>query len=159
MSAGSVLRSAAAVLVLPGIVAGLVPRAIVWADPWRVSAPFPVVLVGLAIAAWGVVLLARCVVWFHRVGRGTLAPWDPPRELVERGPYARVRNPMYVAVLRVVAGLALAAGSPLLGVYAAVLAGVFHARVVLYEEPQQERRFGAAWETYREAVPRWSWRA
>jgi protein-S-isoprenylcysteine O-methyltransferase Ste14 len=32
-------------------------------------------------------------------GRGTLAPWEPPRALVVSGPYRHSRNPMYVAVL------------------------------------------------------------
>ena len=62
---------------------------------------------------------------------------------------------MYVAVLTVVIGLALAFGSFALVVYAAFLALAFHLFVVLYEEPTLTKTFGASYEAYRRRVPRW----
>jgi protein-S-isoprenylcysteine O-methyltransferase Ste14 len=79
---------------------------------------------------------------FFVAGRGTLAPWDPPRHLVVVGLYRFVRNPMYVSVLTVVVGWWLATGSRLLAGYAVVLAIGFHLRVLYHEEPWLRRQFG-----------------
>jgi protein-S-isoprenylcysteine O-methyltransferase Ste14 len=92
---------------------------------------------------------------FSAAGKGTLAPWDPPRRLVVVGLYRFTRNPMYVGVLTLVLGWTLLLGSPWLAAYVVVLAAVFHLRTVLYEEPHLARLFGVEWERYRAAVPRW----
>ncbi|PYL74478.1 MAG: hypothetical protein DMF26_10945 [Verrucomicrobia bacterium] len=58
------------------------------------------VAVGTAIALW-------CVFTFVFIGKGTPAPFDPPRKLVIRGPYRFVRNPMYIGAGMTLAGAAL----------------------------------------------------
>jgi protein-S-isoprenylcysteine O-methyltransferase Ste14 len=88
-------------------------------------------------------------------GKGTLAPWSPPRRLVVVGLYRVVRNPMYVAVFTRVLGWGLSFTSAPLALYALVLAIAFHLRVVLHEEPWLRQQFGADWITYAAAVPRW----
>jgi protein-S-isoprenylcysteine O-methyltransferase Ste14 len=103
----------------------------------------------------GFLLLLWCVRDFYVSGKGTLAPWDPPKRLVVVGLYRFVRNPMYVAVLTVVAGWSLAFGSRWLGLYLGILAVAFHLRVLFYEEPWLSRQFGADWVAYSKAVPRW----
>ena len=55
-------------------------------------------------------ILFASVVSFYRRGRGTLAPWDPPKHLVVHDLYRFNRNPMYVGVVIVVLGWALAHG-------------------------------------------------
>jgi len=40
------------------------------------------------------------------IGKGTPAPFDPPRKLVIRGPYRFVRNPMYIGAGMTLAGAA-----------------------------------------------------
>jgi protein-S-isoprenylcysteine O-methyltransferase Ste14 len=92
---------------------------------------------------------------FHAEGKGTLAPWAPPSRLVVSGLYQYVRNPMYLAVLSMVLGIAWWRGSPLTGAYAALLGVAFHLRVVVYEEPRLARSFGEGWDAYARAVPRW----
>ena len=79
---------------------------------------------------------------FARIGRGTLAPWDPTERLVVAGPYAHVRNPMITGVLAVLVGEALIFGSTAIAIWAAVFASINHVFFLAYEEPAVERRFG-----------------
>jgi protein-S-isoprenylcysteine O-methyltransferase Ste14 len=110
---------------------------------------------GLALAAAGAWAYLACVYDFVTAGRGTPAPYDPPRNLVSRRLYRRVRNPMYLSLLSVLLGDAISLESPILFAYAAVVAVAVHLFVILYEEPHLARRFGAAYENYRRTVPRW----
>ncbi len=89
------------------------------------------------------------------VGKGTPAPFDPPKELVAKGAHRVVRNPMYVGDLLVLLGLALLFGAAALLLYALLMACIFHLFVVLYEEPVLKRQFGDGYERYRQVVPRW----
>jgi protein-S-isoprenylcysteine O-methyltransferase Ste14 len=114
----------------------------------RILPAAPLLLTGSAIYLW-------CLWDFATAGRGTPASLDPPRELVVRGLYRIVRNPMYLGVLLVIAGwLALFRILALLE-YAAVVGLFFHGFVVLVEEPSLGRRFGAAYEAYCHKVRRW----
>ncbi len=145
------LRALIAFLVMPATVAGLVPWLLLRSDRWR-GPPFPP---GLLLAALGLAGLLWCVRDFYVIGRGTLAPWAPPRRLVVVGLYRLTRNPMYVSVLTLVAGLAAWRASPVLGGYAAARAGAFPLRVRRGEEPVMARRFGEEWTAYRSRVRRW----
>ncbi len=151
------VRALFAFLVQPGIVAGLIPGLIVFADAHRHGG----FALGFALLMAGLVLLLWCVRDFYVAGRGTLAPWAPPQQLVVVGLYRYARNPMYVAVLTIVLGWSLAFTSASLALYALVLALAFHLRVVLHEEPTLKRKFGEGYERYRKIVPRWipAWRA
>ena len=104
--------------------------------------------VGAAIAVW-------CILTFAVIGRGTPAPFDPPRRLVVRGPYQWVRNPMYLGAGLALAGAALFYETGALFAYAGVFFVVTHLFVVLYEEPTLRRTFGATYEEYCARVHRW----
>jgi protein-S-isoprenylcysteine O-methyltransferase Ste14 len=144
-------RALLAFLILPGLFAGLLPRWIVLADGARGEGW----AIGWVVAGMGAAVILWCVRDFYRAGKGTLAPWDPPRQLVVVGLYRYTRNPMYVGVLTLVLGWCLIFGSPLLAAYAVVLAIGFHLRVILYEEPRLAAQFGEQFSRYRNAVPRW----
>ncbi len=144
-------RAVLAFLALPGLFAGAVPWVLARMDPWR-SGGFAL---GALVLGAGVVILFWCVRDFYVAGKGTLAPWAPPRHLVVVGLYRFARNPMYVGVLTIVGGVALLAGSPLLGLYLVLLAVGFHLRVVFHEEPWLAKQFGERWERYARDVPRW----
>ena len=145
------IRALFAFLVLPGVVAGLVPVLIASVDTQRRGGT----AMGFAVLALGVVLLLWCVRDFYVAGKGTLAPWDPPKHLVVVGLYRFVRNPMYLAVLTVVLGWTLVFGSMWLALYIVALAIGFHLRVRCYEEPRLRQQFQAEWSAYFKAVPRW----
>jgi protein-S-isoprenylcysteine O-methyltransferase Ste14 len=143
------LRSTLAFAALPGLVAYVVPLVVLR------PAGSPPRSWGLSAAGAGTVVLLACVRAFHIRGRGTLAPWDPPRTLVRTGLYRYSRNPMYVGVMLVLAGWALAWPVTKLWLYAGTIAVLFHLRIVLGEEPRLAATFGDEWTAYRHSVPRW----
>jgi protein-S-isoprenylcysteine O-methyltransferase Ste14 len=149
-----VWRHALAIGLLPVMVTGVVPALIVWRTDeaglgWSRALP------GAALIAIGLLLVAETVALFVKVGRGTLAPWDPTERLVVRGPYRRVRNPMISGALFILLGEAALLGSvPLVLWFAGVLA-VNAVYIPLVEEPGLSRRFGEDYAAYRAAVPRW----
>jgi protein-S-isoprenylcysteine O-methyltransferase Ste14 len=115
---------------------------------WRAVLGGALIAAGLAMWVWTVRLLAR-------IGRGTLAPWDPTTHLVVEGPYRHVRNPMITAVLCVLLGEALLFGSLAILWFALGFFVVNWVWFVLVEEPGLERRFGDEYRAYVAAVPRW----
>lgn len=110
---------------------------------------------GLLIVVLGGGLALWCVGTFGTVGRGTPAPFDPPRRLVVRGPYRRVRNPMYLGAGLALAGAALYFQAPWLLAYTVLFFIITHLFAVLYEEPRLERTFGLEYQAYRGRVRRW----
>lgn len=145
------LRAILAFLALPAIVAGVAPWLIS-----RISAPaVPRWPYGVVLLAMGSGTLIASVISFYHRGRGTLAPWDPPKHLVVQDLYRFNRNPMYVGIVTLLLGWALVGGNPWNYAYAILVAVAFHLRVVLYEEPELARLFGKEWAAYRSAVPRW----
>jgi len=145
------LRALVSFLILPGTVAGLIPAWIVSTDHSRGDG----LIVGVAPLVIGVVILLWCVRDFYVSGRGTLAPWDPPKRLVIVGLYRFTRNPMYAGILLLLTGWSLFAASSLLAGYAVMLAIAFHLRVLLYEEPRLKMQFSEEWAAYAATVPRW----
>jgi protein-S-isoprenylcysteine O-methyltransferase Ste14 len=97
----------------------------------------------------------RTISLFAREGEGTLAPWDPTRRLVVRGPYRFVRNPMITGVLCVLLGEAALFGSAGILALAAAFLAVNAVWFPLVEEPALRRRFGAEYDAYSRNVPRW----
>ena len=112
-------------------------------------------LIGAALTAAGALLAISCILTFVFVGRGTPAPFDPPRQLVARGPYAFVRNPMYLGAAAALLGAALYYRSPALATYAIAFLIATHLFVRLYEEPTLRRTFGDQYENYCRRVGRW----
>ncbi len=110
---------------------------------------------GMVIGAAGAAVALWCIFTFAFVGRGTPAPFDPPRRLVIQGPYRFVRNPMYIGAGLALAGAALFYESwPVLS-YAGLFLLATHLFVVLYEEPALRRTFGQEYEAYCGRIRRW----
>jgi protein-S-isoprenylcysteine O-methyltransferase Ste14 len=116
-----------------------------------VSIPLaPPVLAGLAA-----ILGAWALHEFATKGSGTPVPWDPPRRLVESGPYALVANPMQISGILLTLALLLYRFSwPVLLYFADVVAMV-RAVFGLFEQDALCNRFGPAFEVYRRRVRRW----
>jgi protein-S-isoprenylcysteine O-methyltransferase Ste14 len=158
----TLLRHLASILLLPFVVTVVVPRWILTSravddSRWPTGSSLETAgrAVGVLVLLAGLALFAWCVALFARVGRGTLAPWDPTQRLVAVGPYRYVRNPMITGVAAILAGEALFVGSRLIALWLAAFATINHLYFLLSEEPGLERRFGATYQEYRTAVPRW----
>jgi protein-S-isoprenylcysteine O-methyltransferase Ste14 len=154
-------RQLLSVLLLPTTVAVVIPALLVFACGVRLGWGLPAALTALAVLIGAILILAgvrlaiETIALFGKVGEGTLAPWDPTRKLVVRGPYRRVRNPMITGVGLVLLGEAAILGSPGILVVFGLFALANLTYIPLVEEPDLAARFGAEYEEYRRAVPRW----
>jgi protein-S-isoprenylcysteine O-methyltransferase Ste14 len=110
---------------------------------------------GMIMVAIGTVIALWCVFTFVFIGKGTPAPFDPPRKLVIGGPYRFVRNPMYIGAGMTLAGAALYYESLSIFIYTGLFFLITHLFVVLYEEPTLRRTFGNEYEAYFRRVRRW----
>ncbi len=142
-------------LIVPGFVAGWVPLR--WFER---RAAWPAVLAwqhwaGLAIFVLGLCVYLHCVWLFMTRGRGTPAPFDAPKKLVQRGLYRWVRNPMFLSVLAVVGGEMVFLWSWHIAVWLVCLACLFHLFIIGHEETALRFRFGAMYDDYLRDVPRW----
>jgi protein-S-isoprenylcysteine O-methyltransferase Ste14 len=152
---GLALRSLLWMALLPGFVAGYVPYRYFGLATVPPNRTRPDHMAGLLLMALGIGLLTACIFEFARSGRGTLSPVDPPRELVIRGLYRYVRNPMYLAVLTIVAGEVLLTRSVGLAIYWLVFFLAANMFVMTYEEPTLRAQFGDSYEAYTAHVGRW----
>ena len=134
-----------------GIFALFLSLLISYIDPWD----HPFFLLGSLIVILGMILLLWCIRDFYVSGKGTLAPWNPPQNLVIIGLYRFTRNPMYISVLLLVLGWGIFFYSPILVLYDCILFIVFHIFVVKFEEPWLRARFGESWVLYKKNVSRW----
>jgi len=149
----ALLRTLVFTVLVPGTITLPVPYLLLGARAAFEIGPLrfvsvPCIALGAATYFW-------CAWEFVFAGRGTPAPIDPPKTLVVRGPYRFVRNPMYIAVVLVLGGEAILFQSCNLAAYTALAWLACHLFVVFYEEPTLKKKFGAAYEAYCQAVPRW----
>lgn len=124
------------------------------AAPGGELVPIPLRIAGVGLALAGAAL--HTVAWRHfRRMEAPVATLATPRLLVDTGPYARTRNPMYLAGVVIVAGWALATGCPA-GLLVALGFGVMaRVRWIGAEERLLAAEFGEDWRHYATRVRRW----
>jgi protein-S-isoprenylcysteine O-methyltransferase Ste14 len=154
--AGAIVGSAIFAVSAPGTITGIVPW---WISRWKLQAPFwhfyGFRVIGIVPFVASLPLLLHSFARFALQGLGTPAPPFPTRHLVVAGPYRYVRNPMYVAVIGLIAGQALLLGNRTLLFYGIVVWLAFHTFVKVYEEPTLRRTHAAEYEEFCRNVPRW----
>jgi protein-S-isoprenylcysteine O-methyltransferase Ste14 len=143
------LRHLISIAALPFTMAVLIPLWIARWNPPFALADAPIARVGqgagLVCLAVGLVLFFSSLKRFASEGQGTLAPWDPPRKLVVRGPYRYVRNPMISGVLFVLFGEAMVLWSRPHLTWALTFLVINAIYIPLLEEPQLRGRFGESY--------------
>jgi protein-S-isoprenylcysteine O-methyltransferase Ste14 len=152
----ALVRAIAYAAVFIGFVLVYLPgRFLAWSgivEPATTGAPQ---VAGMIVVAIGTVIALWCVLTFVFIGKGTPAPFDPPRKLVVRGPYRFVRNPMYIGAGMTIAGAAVYYQSFSILSYTCLFFLITHLFVVFYEEPTLRRTFGDEYEAYFGRVRRW----
>lgn len=150
----SFLLPVSATIILPGII-------LCWTKNttsfWgRHSNYFLIQLIaGAALVFVALFLLIMTIRLFVRIGKGTLAPWNPTRRLVVSGVYAYTRNPMISGVSFILLGEAIMFGSDGLFAWFLSFIAVNTVYFILSEEPGLEKRFGQEYVEYKRHVPRW----
>ncbi len=159
----TVLRHLFAIAVLPFTVTVLIPIWIARNNHTTFSiAKSPgellVRFAGAALLTIGLALFIASLRRFATEGKGTLAPWDPPKHLVVRGPYRYVRNPMISGVIFILCAEALILRSVPHGWWAVTFFLANLTWIPLWEEPWLRDRFGDPYREYcrhvRRFVPR-----
>ena len=149
------------IILLPGTVLVFVPAVILLSTRNSKFAPDLVSLaqiwfwIALLAASGGLALSVWTSTLFMKFGRGTPAPWDPPKRLVVRGPYRHVRNPMITGVLLILLAEAILLQSWPIALW---MMFFFIGNAVYFpvaEEKDMEKRFGKTYRDYKEHVPRW----
>ena len=129
------------------LIAGIVVHMFI---QWRIfnttwiahAAGWPVVIIGLALAAWAVIAVSETNI-------------AEPTRLITSGPYAFSRNPMYLAWTLLNMGTALVVNTvwPLLFLPGALL--YTHILIIPREESKLARNFGDEYEQYKKKVRRY----
>lgn len=118
-----------------------------WQDPLLVLLVFFSSFLGLSLVVWTMKMFAD-------VGQGSPAPWDPINKLIITGPYAYVRNPMLLGVFLILLAEAIFFQSMALFVYLLIFIGVNAVYFPLSEEKGLLKRYGQAYQEYKNNVPR-----
>jgi protein-S-isoprenylcysteine O-methyltransferase Ste14 len=153
------ISSIISILVLPFTVSVVIPLVILIFTYnrffWHLS--FPLILLpvifGFILIVPGIYLLIITIHLFHNIGKGTLAPWNPPKKLVVAGPYKYIRNPMIGSVLLILIGETLITGSLILFSWFIIFFVVNTVYFIYSEEPELIKRFGNNYKKYKETVP------
>lgn len=112
-------------------------------------------VVGIGFICIGILIFIQTVWMFIRIGKGTLAPWDPTRKMVTGSLYGYVRNPMILGVFTVLIGESILFMSFSIAVWTFLFFIINTVYFIFSEEPGLEKRFGTEYEEYKQNVPRW----
>jgi len=134
---------------------------------WRDYTPLPLVVISLVCAQPSLIslglgtLVALCGELYRAYGVAYIGTVSRTRshsngDLVDTGPFAITRNPLYCGNFLIYTGLALAAGVWWLPILVAVMFCIQYVPIVLWEEKKLKVLFGNAYERYQTRVPaRW----
>ncbi len=112
-------------------------------------------LIGLVPIVLGMVTMAGFIWGWILSAAGSPLPLDLPKELIVRGSYRFVRNPMYVCFFLIAFGEVFLFKSSALLLYVLSLFLILHMFVVFVEEPMLKHKFGESYEQYCKSVRRW----
>ena len=139
-------------ILLLGLIAACVGAQVVWFGGVTFSTTRSVL--GMLILLASLALFASCVSLFRKAGT-SFQPTSPTAAIVRAGPYRISRNPMYLGMAGLLAGLGVLLGSPCFGAALVVFLVVVHFGVVLREERYLESLHGEAYRQYKRRVRRW----
>lgn len=143
-------------ILIPGTATVVVPYLIITSDFHLFSVNIGTFrFSGIVLVITGLLVYLWTAFDFAISGKGTPAPIYAPKELVVKGLYRHVRNPMYLGVLSILIGEAFLFETVGVLIFALFMFLVFHIFIVFYEEPVLRSKFRVLYENYCDAVPRW----
>lgn len=101
----------------------------------------------LGLGLWSVLLM-------RRTGQSE-NPWKPTTEIVQSGPFAFTRNPLYLQMVLACIGFSVMLGNIWILLLTPVCAWVLHRFAIIPEEAYLERKFGDQYRDYKRRVRRW----
>ena len=145
-----------AIMVLPFNALVVIPALFLYFGGYKFALPSRLFFaLGIIFFLSGAFLFIWTLVLFEKVGKGTLAPWSPTQNLVVKGPYCFVRNPMLSGVLAMLAGESLMLGSVQIFAWAVLFFVINTFYFIFVEEKGLSKRFGVDYALYKKSVPRW----
>jgi protein-S-isoprenylcysteine O-methyltransferase Ste14 len=96
----------------------------------------------------------RCA-WIYRQARTSILPHTADSNLLEIGPFRRSRNPIYLSMVLVFAGMCLLLNSPLALGFVLPVILILRYYVIAREENYLRHRFGEPYIHYQQRVRRW----
>lgn len=140
--------------ILPVTVTGVVPLVIFGLGGVSQDLIWPLVFAGILLFILGISMLVWTTQLFANHD-GSLAPWNPPTELVLVGPYRYCRNPMISGVYAMLLAEVLMLQSIWIVAWCLLFIVGMTSHIVFQEEPALQERFGQPYKEYCKNVPRW----
>lgn len=157
-SAGYVASTLVQIVCFSGCLLVVVPFVLVLLERrWQMGLAFPQLawVAGVALLLLANALSLSSAFVMSTRGKGTPLPSAMPNRLVVAGPYRWVRNPMAIGGIVQGVGVGLLLSSWLVVAYAIIGSVLWNYAVRPSEEADLEKRFGAEFQQYRQAVRCW----
>lgn len=114
----------------------------------------PLIVAGTILFLAGVAIGVPASGLFRRLGTN-VEPWKPVTRIVSTGLFRWTRNPMYLGMALLYAGLALGLDGPLALILLPVVLVIIRTQVIAREEAYLEAKFGEEYLDYKSRVRRW----
>lgn len=145
-----------AILILPFNVTVVIPCLIFYFSGEKFIFPNVYFLIlSLILFIFGLYMAISTMILFHKIGKGTLAPWAATKHLIVEGPYKYTRNPMITGVLGILAAEALFLSSLYIFYWMILFFIINCIYFKLFEEKQLENNFKEEYFEYRKNTPMW----
>ena len=118
--------------------------------PWlhRLSVGIGLIAVSFIAPVWALML-------FRREGTQVSSTSETNNKLVTNGPFQFTRNPMYLGLVILSLGVAIATGAILMFVVPVLVFATANWVHIPFEEAKMQRQFGPAFDNYARPVRRW----
>jgi protein-S-isoprenylcysteine O-methyltransferase Ste14 len=107
-----------------------------------------------ASALLGVLLVAAAMGLFRRTGQDP-KPWKSTPQIISTGIYRYTRNPMYVGMGLIQAGIGIGLDNAWIIALLPAVLGLIYAIAIRHEEAYLARKFGETYLAYKRSVRRW----
>lgn len=141
-------------LLLTGAVVGSIALDALYPLPWPGIGDTAATVVGLSLGALGIALMLWSF-WTFAKARANVMPHKAATTLITTGPFARFRNPIYLADTLILLGLAELTRNIWFAIAAAAFVVLVTILAIIPEERHLARKFGKAYEDYKTRSRRW----